>query len=364
MRMKAAILFVALVNVSLTAQDTKTSFRVAFKEASYYAIQYNDPASIQKGINLYYSIIETFPNDPDVYKAKVAVFDILKSEGSVRSLFQACDIIKELLGEVDLKSSIGQDIALKFADFHIHSARGYSLQGIEETKRVLGQLRTQTIGKKHSLLLLRITSREANILTHEKEEIASLKKSISMLKECNKWGQDDGFWSDLCENDIAQYQEYMQQLRRIESSSCWAIDRSNNPQISTILRQEPLILMQYESMRKALREFELKYCLGIQKEIEKVQDQLFEDLTLSTNLPTNTQTVLGQDSTKDIVIDVSLESEGDPSQQDKRQPEVLEDAQETEVKAVPEQVLSKSNRIWLITGVFTLGVVTLPMTFL
>ncbi len=262
MRMKTAILFVALVNVSLTAQDTKTSFRVAFKEASYYAIQYDDPASIQKGINLYYSVIETFPNDPDVYKAKVAVFDILKSESSVRSLSQASDIIKEVLGEVDLKSSIGQDIALKFADFNIHNARGYSFQNIEETKRVLGQLRTQTIGKKHSLLLLRITSREANILTHEKEEIASLKKSIAMLKECNKWGQDDGFWSDLFKNDIAQYQEYMEKLSRIESSSCWAIERSNDPQISTILRQESLILMQYKSMRKALREFELKYFLN------------------------------------------------------------------------------------------------------
>lgn len=262
MRMKVAILFVALVNVSQTAQDTETSFRVVFKKAGNYAIQYNDPASIQKGINLYYSVIETFPNDPDVYKAKVAVFDILRCEGSGRSLYKASDRIKELLDEVDLKSSIGQDIALKFADFHIHEARGYSFQNIEETKRVLGQLHAQVIGKKHSLLLLRITSRQANILTHEKEEIASLKKSIAMLKECNKWGQDDDFWSDLFKNDIAQYQEYMEQLRRIESSSCWAIERSNDPQISTILQQEPLILMQYESMRKAWREFELKYFLN------------------------------------------------------------------------------------------------------
>jgi hypothetical protein len=346
MRMHAALLFVGLTSLAFAAAATETPFQKAFTEAGRYAIQFDDPASVQTGINLYYSVIETFSNDPEVYKAQLAVFDILRSEGSERSLSQASDIIKAVLGQADLSSSAGQTIALAFADFHLEEARGCSFQNIEDTKRVLERLQAQAIGQKHSLLLLRVASREANVRTQEGEAVASLKRSIAMLKEANTWGTEEGFWSTLFAADAPQYQRYMQELNRIESSACWAIEQSDDLEISVLLRHEPVILTQYEHLRKTWKDFELQHIVGSREEIDRIQDQLLDSLILSTELPTGTPPGLGRGSVR---TDVSRESQP----QEEPKPEVVEAAQETaSARSQPGFGVSKTSR--LIAGIVSL----------
>jgi hypothetical protein len=247
------------------------AFEESLRNASHYAIQFNDPASVQKGINLYAATVSAFPNHTRVYEAKLGIFDILRCDGSEQSLGQAAAVIKELVDQKDLQAEAHEDLVLRFASFHTEELQGMPrLRDLQKAESLMSGLTSED---PHSLLRLRVASRMARIRVIQQREVKGLQLSLDTLTQAVGWASSN-FWSDLFKNDQATYEKYVAELDRISGAGAWAANRSKDPAVSRMLRARPILLMHFKNLREALKEFEERYVLGGPGEFEKLEAKL------------------------------------------------------------------------------------------
>ncbi len=275
------IVYVVLLSNMVLGQTSSKSFEQAFDEAERYYMKHNDPASVQKKRNLYYSVIESFPDNPEIPKVYLRIISTLIIERSESSIAQAKDLFDKLISEADLDSEIGQQVALEYLDFHLITVR-VDLQDLDGVKKVIQQLIMKSKKYEHSLLGMEISSREASLLVIEKRELDAVKILMAKIIESNEWGAD--FWEELSANNQARLEKYQDAIMKISSSMGWAIERGYCPEMSTILRKYPGILHSLKLVSKVLSDSEKKYIDENKNEFEKIQEQVLDEVIESNDM--------------------------------------------------------------------------------
>lgn len=266
-KIPAALLIQTLIlwpNSLILAETSvvNNSFKNTLKLAESYPVQYNNLGSIQEGINRYSAVIEKFPSHPDIYKAKLHIFDILRCEGTEKSLYRASKIIEEVVDNIDINNADRQNILLQYVDFHIEEARSYAFQNLDRAEQIIEQMRNIYDKDTYSLLRLHVIDRFNRIQILRNQEINALNGSLNLLEETLGWAKS-GFWSDLYKRDQQQYTKYNDALNRISSTVCGAMERSDKYQeISQILKNKPEVLSYSEMIRDTWEKIKREHSVG------------------------------------------------------------------------------------------------------
>lgn len=239
-----------------TAADPPKTFQEAMDRAENYSVQFDDPESIQEGINRYYEVIAGFPKDPRVVEAKIGLLDILRSDAkNPSSLAQAAKLLRELLGGADLSTASGQDIAFRYLDFHLWESQGLPHQDLAHCRKVLDQLSESAKPAPRSLLALRTRHRVAMLHIREGDPTKGMSDCIDILGSANQWAQS-GFWQEVFQKSPTDYRDYQTELNRIASTACVALLKATDDRAAALLRREEQILAQYEHLSKELKRYE------------------------------------------------------------------------------------------------------------
>ncbi|MDH4239044.1 MAG: hypothetical protein OEW48_05745 [Phycisphaerae bacterium] len=342
--------------ISAHANESGTTFESAFGHARSYPVQFHNPVSVQEGINRYAAVIEKFPSHDRLYEAKLGIFELLKCDGTKESLSQAVDIIEELTDNSNLDTLVGQNISLKFADFHIENARGYAFQDLNKTENIIQRLRTIASADNQSLLRLRVAKRTAKIDILRNRELAALTNSVNILEEAMSWAKS-GFWAGLYKNNRPLYKEYVKALGGIASAAGWAMERCDKYQeVSRLLRDKPMLLFQFKILRDAWKKYEIKHILGGPEEFEKLQEEIFQT-SLDDILDDSPQTKLPvSDSASEIIIKTSLVSTPNSSPSNKIESENIQKvSSQAPIIFEPEKHSPKSTGLWTLGVSVTVG---------
>jgi hypothetical protein len=274
------------------AQESRlaASFEEALAQARSYPVQYQDPASVQKGLSLYAFALRNFPDDPRVPDAKMGIFEILRVEGSPSNLRRAADIIKELVAQADVRTVGGGHLALRFVDFHIEEGMGMPFQDLNESERWLDRIARIAGSEDHSLLGLKVAARIARIRVFQGREVDALTGSLAALSNAMGWARS-GFWVELYEKDRSGYEQYVVEIQNIASAAAWAIDRSRDPAVAGMLWRERVLLEKFEVLRSVRNRFEERVLLGEPGAFAKFERELLASVD---SMPTEPLTSLPQ----------------------------------------------------------------------
>jgi hypothetical protein len=219
----------------------------AFEKALFNAwkipIQYDSEQSVREGIDRFENVIAAFANHPQVYKAKLQLFDVLRPIPSDAGQSRAAGIIEQLLNQADLETDVGRHIALRFVEFHLSDAVNEPFQNLARAKEVIDALLDRS--KKEANRLLRLQSERllAEYLVQTGDEVRALKGVMDTLLMA-KGPQDgswvrEGFWKQLWHKDPELYSRYTHELHNLSAAGASAVETADDPVVLEMLKGWP-----------------------------------------------------------------------------------------------------------------------------
>jgi hypothetical protein len=226
-----------------------STFDQALEQASF-AVQYNDPSSIQHGIDLLKNVINAFKHDPGVYKAKLGIVDILRGETNDAAIAQAEEILQSMLGEAHPDSSAGREISMKYIDFQVGDAEAFPFHDLKNSERLIDEEERWAVDHHDRLQTVKTWEQKGRLLKVKGEPLKAVSFLLAKLREIEGWEQD-GFLRDLYATDLAQYRSFMNRMHEFFGAMGGAIIQSGDSNVDLIVAQAGLV-GEYPQIRSAL----------------------------------------------------------------------------------------------------------------
>ena len=188
----------ALISISSVAVGHAREFDEAFKEAMDYVYDHNDPASVQRKVNLYGAVVAEFPDHPRVNEVKLQLFSILECARDDDSMAAAAELIREVLDSSDIETAEGEEIAFEYLEFHLQNVPSHlrDLQAVRNAEDVARRIAERALKDNRLLAYVRATRFIGLALDKQGKRIAAVKVLFDAIGLCDRW-LENGALEDL-----------------------------------------------------------------------------------------------------------------------------------------------------------------------
>jgi hypothetical protein len=182
---------------SIAAEPSKADFSDAFHAALKIPYHVTNKDTVRARKQALQSVINGFPDDPDLPKAKLAYVDMLLSESTDESYAEADRRLTELVGSEDkLTEDNHRSVAELFARLHIQILRHHRLQRLSPAREVAREM--IDLGQSHDIPYFELLGRKYLVVADAQmgNGTEAVKEVFIAMDRCEAWLESGRYYDE------------------------------------------------------------------------------------------------------------------------------------------------------------------------
>jgi hypothetical protein len=194
--------------------------------------------------------LDAFPDEPRRDRARLAIFTILRVDGSRENIIRAAGIIEELAAKSDPARAEGRDILFQLIDFEVGYARGTPACKLDLAKAAVAKLGPE-LKDPASPEAIRLLAFRTWIRVLEGDPHAALNEALDGLDAAMNLSAS-GVWTRMWQNDRPGYAQCMSEMSSLASAAAWAAARVDPSRAQEAPLAYPMLVADFPSPARGI----------------------------------------------------------------------------------------------------------------
>jgi hypothetical protein len=246
------LIFACFVQAQSGSSD---QFETALRQCETFVVEYDDPASVHRGMQLYEKVIAQYPKEPMLGRAKMGLLRICSTAYTAESLAKATSLARGLLDEGKTDTEVGRELLLGYVEFQLNAAQGKAFQDLAAAERLMLSYETWAQAGEKKAELIKAWTLIGQIRIQGGAHSAAVQYLLGRSKEVQKWVPS---FNKLWKEDKSKYEELVGLNTSLISTLGRAIDPCEDiPTIRAVANET--VICSYEPIKNAVNSWKSKH---------------------------------------------------------------------------------------------------------